>query len=482
MIDPDPCQRSINTLKKACTTWLLETHQIENPVFLDDEEFLINGLPNYEIVDVVFFGSFLEKFLRSGNWNRQKFRFWVLSDAVKNLFTDLFGLAENQVSVIPRYELFPLKKADQTEKINWWERDFVYSGRISPCKNIELMISTFALLKKEHQLKTKLYIIGPHDDEVMPGSKEMDFSYKSLVEDLKNKYQIQDALIFLDPESPEQWMNHSAFTNPLLINFSTFLHEDFGVSVAQAQASGWACLVSGWGGHIDLKGDNVFTIPYQLFHHYRPEFMVGFARLLAKNIPKIFEQTDFDNYQKEENKLPATLDISTIHQKRLDFVEAYRPFLIEDYRHYEYLKTFHGHLFKRKLIEGFSRTTPEFSFENHTLILDNRKEATSALPTIMTFANEFIFQKENELKFEILQGNEVASKLGMNVLLKSQKIFIASADKNYIDSILEKLKSMGIDENHIIAGLEELPVSFETQQMINQLTGHKWLDLKLNDF
>lgn len=60
----------------------------------------------------------------------------------------------------------------------------------------------------------------------------------------------------------KQWLC-GAYENPVAISLSTYLMEDFGVSLAQAQQAGWPCIVSDWGGHADIKGRNIIRVPSQ---------------------------------------------------------------------------------------------------------------------------------------------------------------------------------------------------------------------------
>ena len=62
------------------------------------------------------------------------------------------------------------------------------------------------------------------------------------------------------------WAKSDFGPRPVLVNFSTSPSEDFGVSVAQAQENGMGLVLSEWGAHLDVRGEDVDLInPENLF-------------------------------------------------------------------------------------------------------------------------------------------------------------------------------------------------------------------------
>jgi hypothetical protein len=87
------------------------------------------------------------------------------------------------------------------------------------------------------------------------------------------------------PKAPEQWTK-TTVPSPVFISLSKFEKEDFGVSIAQAQAAGWPVILSDWGGHRDVLGSNVIRVPPRLIADYResPSQQSRSAQRVAKFI------------------------------------------------------------------------------------------------------------------------------------------------------------------------------------------------------
>lgn len=188
------------------------------------------------------------------NWN---FSYIVASSAEKKLLKSLSNI---EASVIP----FPVDFNEfNREKINSQielpEEYILYTGRISPSKNIDKIIRAFKRYRdNDISSQVKLIIAGEFDD-----LKNI-FKAKSTDEG-ENFYRIYYQLRheigedFFDNEikflgSIENAKLISIYQNArLFISLSVYNDEDYGMSVAEALACGCPILLSGWGGYHDFS-------------------------------------------------------------------------------------------------------------------------------------------------------------------------------------------------------------------------------------
>jgi glycosyltransferase involved in cell wall biosynthesis len=173
----------------------------------------------------------------------------------------LYPEASELIHLIPRYELYPAgpksKPLSQKDKLT-----FVYPGRISRSKNIELLVSVFYQLSKIFDCEFKL--LGDYD-------RVISFQENSILNPLSldqwkerfnshlKRYQWKHKPELIRDLTPENWLSLVP-TNSILISMSTYYMEDFSVSMAQGQAEGFPCIVPDLGGFSDLIG-NVLKIP-----------------------------------------------------------------------------------------------------------------------------------------------------------------------------------------------------------------------------
>jgi glycosyltransferase involved in cell wall biosynthesis len=457
-IKEDPCHRSMDLLKQLTSKWLESNFQITEPVFIDDNSFFLHGFPDNEIIDIVFFGSHLEKLLRSGNWKKEKFRFWVLSQAVKNIFVEVYGFKEEQVSLIPRYQLFP--HGNDHEIGNTY--DFIYSGRISPTKNIELLITSFSEIHTNLEKDSKLFIIGHFDNEVLPGAKELPCEYEKALRDLVTNLNFCEKIIFLPAKEPGTWMNNPQFKNPVLINFSNYLHEDFGVSVAQAQSKGWPIVASSWGGHLDLTGSKIFHLPYELFENYHTFFLTGFSLRIASYFDLFFKLDNVNNNEYSVT-LPALTSIKEIDVLRKKLFDNFSPHLslVEEYRHYDFFKTIKGKEYLDLLSKHFAKKS-QYT-KSSIIIIENQ----SAIP----LANSIISTIELNHSVEVIQLGEIRSHLGYQRLKKSDRIYLICKD-----TLSEAVLRKDLEKNGVHLEIEVINDQVEEcYKLISLLKNHIWL-------
>lgn len=247
---------SHDLLQPACSQWVRARCQ-QTPWFpgpLRD-----NTLPplDSEILDVVLFGDFVDQLARFRTWPlRSSYRLWVLGRAVQKVCVEILGFAESEVGVIPRYELFPASPAPREFPLKEDAFTLVYSGRFVSNKNFDLFLRTASALQTRYGMKS-MKVRGAGFYPFSPEVLSAQFAYLILKLPWVDPPVLHTNLGTLD------WV--SAFPEqPVLLSLSSHRREDFGVSVAQAQAAGWPCCLTEWGGHRDVTGPNVIKIPAAL--------------------------------------------------------------------------------------------------------------------------------------------------------------------------------------------------------------------------
>ena len=140
----------------------------------------------------------------------------------------------------------------------------VYSGNMSPTKNFDLCLRVVSTLQAQLKQRVNFACYGTFNssqakDDVypntvlLPGLVE---SYEDYVRILVSKLPWTTPPSFNGYVHPEKWLQDE-MASPAYFNLSCYEMEDFGVSAAQAQAAGWPCLLSDWGGFQDVRGSNI---------------------------------------------------------------------------------------------------------------------------------------------------------------------------------------------------------------------------------
>lgn len=210
--------------------------------------------PNQKIVDVIFLGNPLNFITQRHLWPLQmKFRLWVLCETNKKILTYIIGLKTEEVSVIPRSLLFPIKKTILFKE-NFFNEDItlIYSGRLTHEKNFSLVVEVVNMIQNKSKKIIDFSICSP----LLSQSRK-----KEIMSEF-NKYQWKYNPKILG-DLGTNWHKKIA-KNSVLISLSTYRQEDFGVSVAQFQQLGRPIILSDWSGHRDVEGPNVIKISPKL--------------------------------------------------------------------------------------------------------------------------------------------------------------------------------------------------------------------------
>jgi hypothetical protein len=216
--------------------------------------------PSVEVVDIVFFGDALHALAGVTSWPRTiKYRIWLLCHDMKTLISELYDIPEEYLAVIPRYTVFPI--TNTLTSLNVLKKEdihFVMSSSYAISKNIGLTVGVVNKIQETYPNKNiKLSICGPKPEEFMAKDEINKYEWKV-------QPQILGDLGF-------NW--HTKFSpDTVMINFSTNLFEDFGISLTQAQQRGLPLIISDWGAHHDIQGSNVIKVPTKTHGlHISPE-------------------------------------------------------------------------------------------------------------------------------------------------------------------------------------------------------------------
>jgi glycosyltransferase involved in cell wall biosynthesis len=110
----------------------------------------------------------------------------------------------------------------------------VYAGRVSPPKNLKVLIEAYRQLKEKLATPPPLYIVGPDENH-------------------RQELQALDGSItWIDNLREDDWKNFLQQGNSIYLNASTSMDENHGIAPREWLLAGHRALLSDWGGHADL--------------------------------------------------------------------------------------------------------------------------------------------------------------------------------------------------------------------------------------
>jgi hypothetical protein len=429
-IHRDACLTSINLLYERVEKFFERNSELNstNRFYADHNSSIDINVESDEIIDVIFFGDCFKKFFESGNWIFYKCRFWVLSRSNKNILEEVLLARKDSVHIIPRDELFT--RIDGAE-IDWSKKlSFVFAGRISAQKNISSMIFfTHHLIGMG--VDCSLDLFGEFEDTFHEDyGRRVHENYREEINTLVKELDLVQKINFHDRVDGDTWCEFD-LENPVYLSLSNYICEDFGCSIAQAQERGWPVVISDWGGHRDVEGQNIYKIPSSyivqshLCRKVVEEFSLFAARYLYKSNPTSFEI----------NSVKVKDDIFQIED-----VDSSRRNLIRQIGGAALL-------LNREFLDHFSDTVKGRGFLNRirTFMSGRQKH-------ICLIAYDFDDYSQNLSKkiFENLHHNHIEDfnihfisskdvfyKDSLNLLLKSQRVYLDSFSKS--DEIYEYL-------------------------------------------
>lgn len=321
----------------------------DNVWFPDIDIVFPKSLNHQKKIQVVFFGGFPERIFESGNWPDKEFTFWCLSSQVQKILTKIFKFNDDVIHVIPRYELF----SKGTEKAIDLHSDLqvVYSGRLSSQKNIEMFLAFASILQESLTVNVEILLMGEWDNH---GPKHRGRyainSYKEIVGAFNQSLNFKTPPVYLNDLDHDEWMGQLK-SNCLMVNFSTFICEDYGVSVAQAQEAGIPMILSKWGGHCDVEASNVLWVDTHEIAESLSEkevIILKAQNLVGKFLTNQLLKTEKNNYL--DASTSAYIQLDDLYKIRKDLMSRYGQEMM---------------LLGQDRLSLFASTDPGKSFFNH---------------------------------------------------------------------------------------------------------------------
>lgn len=352
---------SLKILENKVSEYLTSKNiSIEKIWFADIEFIFPERLRSSEEIYVVLFGGYLERIFESGNWPSKKYHFICLSSKVKRVIVELLGLNPNSITVISRENLFPV--SSQLLDFNTKSKlHLFYSGRISSQKNCELILYSAYVLKNDYKLDIEVHFFGNFDNTVpkhrgryVLESYEIDF--KNIVRNLN----LENIVKWYPDLDSNKWQDLIP-SNSLALNFSTYICEDFGVSLAQIQGKGIPMVISKWGGHLDIIGNNIIKIDYanlaESFSASHDEYLECAKSISKKIVAKEFdEECNENNINDQVGFGDMFLSLWDLHELRLNNIKkyGYEVFLLGQDKMNIFSSTENGKMFFSTLINIYT--------------------------------------------------------------------------------------------------------------------------------
>ncbi len=191
-------------------------------------------------------------------------RFICASHAQKKL-VDHFSVSKN-TAVIPYPvdgDFFRFDPKLRKKKTN--EKILLYTGRLSQQKNINALLATFAKLDQSF----RLILAGSYDDigsQTLGMIPPLGFSFHSIQTYLHSlPRDVQNRIQFVGNKTPLE-LKRLYCEADVFVSLSLYHDEDYGMSLAEALATGLPSVVTGWGGYLDIAERSEITsiIPVRL--------------------------------------------------------------------------------------------------------------------------------------------------------------------------------------------------------------------------
>lgn len=285
----DKCHRSIRWIMERCNRYFRE-NEIENIYYTDYEE--RQPVDTNQLVNVVIFGSYYRRLLESGNWNFKKIKLWVLSKKVKKYLINTYSISSNVIKVIPRNELYKDKLSKKLEGLSG--KNLVYAGRISEEKNIRELVKLVHVLQNNYSIDIGLKLIGDVEKNENPFYENSPRHLEEYIEHALKEWSWKKKPEMFPLQEQDKWLETLDKEKDVIVSLSTFVCEDFGVSIAQALEKGFYTIISDWGGHSDYDNDYIIKIPSSYLMANKCTFTMFNLKIkyLAKYLVEKLEKTE----------------------------------------------------------------------------------------------------------------------------------------------------------------------------------------------
>jgi glycosyltransferase involved in cell wall biosynthesis len=188
---------------------------------------------------------------------------------------------ENAHTEIVPFPLINFQKNDLEET----QKGFVYVGRISPQKNLHLLIRAYANLDKDLQDDFPLIIYGKEDHLGFPNLGIEVFDYYETLQKLIVEFDLVSRVIFKGFVAREI-IQREVGKHHIFISLSTHSDENFGMAALRALTSGCRTILTSWGGHKEffkIFPDLLSLVPVSITNN-GPQFSLTFVTNLMKKM------------------------------------------------------------------------------------------------------------------------------------------------------------------------------------------------------
>jgi len=209
-------------------------------------------------------------FSREWGWFAENYRlhpvkFIAASHAQENLLkfflNNSSGLYRHLFPLSPKDFYFSAKEREkwrQDNKISNEEIVILYSGRVSLQKNIDILLRKFVEMHDFYNRDFTLMIAGAIDDIGAPfmGVRGYEgYMFSKIQHELKQiPTNIRNKIHFLGNLNQDE-LRKVNNASDVFWSFSLYHDEDFGMSPAEALATGLPCLLTAWGGYLSFANN-----------------------------------------------------------------------------------------------------------------------------------------------------------------------------------------------------------------------------------
>lgn len=234
------------------------------------------------------------------------------------------------------------EKARQNLGLRKKDFAFLYTGRISPEKNVILLTSEIAALMEKHP-HVRFYLAGEFDDhgDIKFGKKTLSGSYQARFQKtlMDLPLRVRKRIHYLGHRSSrdllELYNGCDAFAS-----LSTYHDEDFGMSPLEALFTGLPCFLSSWGGYNSFKLKGNPSIVYQdvSVNEFGPQLEIAGLSEALEEVMAIARNADRKEISDRYQKAFSVEAVARQYKKLFDQKVPFR--LGFNVSHHEYAKQF----------------------------------------------------------------------------------------------------------------------------------------------
>jgi glycosyltransferase involved in cell wall biosynthesis len=273
--------KSIKKLKQVNPDYIIFIDHKPHPFKFIEHLFKLGHKRNTSKFIFHIYGDFT---LNLAKWERlfkildqESIFFYAASERQKNMLTEFIDQKHLGVCPFPvhadEFNHLPTMR-NQTRSTHDWHEDetvFLYTGRLSKQKNVHQLLTAFTKWRISSQAQARLVLVGEPDAIGKPfeDRSEWNGEYFQELLDLLAAFGEEDRAR-IEFHGFKSNMELPAYYNAAdcFINLSLHHDEDYGMSCAEALATGLPLIISNWAGFASFKkpliADSVKLIPVKL--------------------------------------------------------------------------------------------------------------------------------------------------------------------------------------------------------------------------